>query len=482
MGQQTPQPKPPEQTASPFEFSTRVFRRRIEQHLKVATGPALAAGAASPGGVDLSALLSIADDTEFLREAYRRILRRECDAAGFVHYRELLRYGAPRKLILRALATSEEAKRTGLRYTGVAGLGSSLAGAGGRLRRAVFSLAWRWLGRMRWLYDALWLRPVGLVGAKVDYLLQEVQTRTEQLSVKLDATLTEQREMARQLRELEERQAALREAVLERSARPTVLFAGNNRIVTFAEGWIVAAPQQEWRAVAQLALRGPCQPGVRKRFRMLVRPGMVVVDVGAHWGWYTLEAARALGGRGRVYSFEPAPESFAVLRENLALNGLADAGVVELRQSAVTDACGTASLGICEEDSSRNSLFPDPECTGRVQVETTTLDEALARERGVDVVKIDAQGAEPLVLRGMKQIVAANPEIIVIVKLLPACLARAGTSAERLLSEIGALGFRAARIDPETGEVEQAGAAELCAAPDAVLLLRRLGEPEAMLR
>lgn len=482
MGQQTPQPKPPEQTASPFEFGTRAFRRRIEQHLKAATGPVPPAGVASAGSVDLSALLGIADDAEFLREAYRRILRRECDAAGFVHYRELLRYGAPRKLILRALATSEEAKRTGLRYTGVPGLGSSLARAGGRLRRAVFRLAWRSLGRMRWLYDALWLRPVGLVGAKVDYLLQEVQTRTEQLSVKLDAALTEQREMARQLRELEERQAALGQAILERSARGAALITGDQRIVTAVEGWILAAPQQEWRAVAQLAFRGPLDPGLRKRFRMLVRPGMVVADVGAHWGWYTLEAARALGGKGRVYSFEPAPETFAVLRENLALNGLLDSGVAELRKAAVTDACGTASLGICEEDSSRNSLFPDPEWTGRIQVETTTLDGALAGERRVDIVKIDAQGAELLALRGMKRIVAANPEIIVIVKFLPACLARAGTSAEQFLREISALGFTVARIDPESGEVEPAGAAELCAVPSAVLLLRRAGEPEAMLR
>src|SRR5262245_60648982 len=55
----------------------------------------------------------------------------------------------------------------------------------------------------------------------------------------------------------------------------------------------------------------------------LLRPGMAFVDAGAHLGFYTLLAARAVGRLGRVFAFEPVASTFDLLVRNIAVNGYA---------------------------------------------------------------------------------------------------------------------------------------------------------------
>src|SRR5215831_4806609 len=63
-------------------------------------------------------------------------------------------------------------------------------------------------------------------------------------------------------------------------------------------------------------LTGMYEPGTTKVVGRLLRPGMVVIDVGAHIGYYTKLFAKSVGKQGRVYAFEPNPETFAVLEYN----------------------------------------------------------------------------------------------------------------------------------------------------------------------
>src|ERR1019366_3383573 len=62
----------------------------------------------------------------------------------------------------------------------------------------------------------------------------------------------------------------------------------------------------------------------RAALRRLVRPGMTVVDVGANLGLYSVFLARQVGPAGRVVSFEPDPDLFALLRGNCAANAAAN--------------------------------------------------------------------------------------------------------------------------------------------------------------
>ena len=66
---------------------------------------------------------------------------------------------------------------------------------------------------------------------------------------------------------------------------------------------------------------GRYEPETTRLFKETVKPGMVVVDIGAHVGYYTLLAAKQVGPDGKVYAFEPEPGNHALLLKNIGMNG-----------------------------------------------------------------------------------------------------------------------------------------------------------------
>lgn len=189
-------------------------------------------------------------------------------------------------------------------------------------------------------------------------------------------------------------------------------------------------------------------------FREHVAPGNVVFDVGANVGFYSLTAASMVGPSGRVVAFEPGPKTSARLRENAALNGFANLVVVEV---AVSDKPGVLHLHL-GEDSEANSLYDaGPAATGSVEVSVLTLD-AYAEAEGiarVDLLKIDAEGAEVGIIRGARRILTGPDAPPVIVEANPVTLRTAGESVDSLRAEVEALGYTVEVIEamPWRGEV-----------------------------
>ncbi len=123
----------------------------------------------------------------------------------------------------------------------------------------------------------------------------------------------------------------------------------------------------------------------------------VVLDVGAHIGCFSIRAACA-AREGRVIAFEPAPANFALLTENLALNGLSQ--VVAL-PCAVSGASGQRELRL-SRNTGGHSFHPlEPAApVSTVAVRTVTLAEVL-REHGlarIDFLKMDCEGEEYAIL------------------------------------------------------------------------------------
>jgi FkbM family methyltransferase len=121
-------------------------------------------------------------------------------------------------------------------------------------------------------------------------------------------------------------------------------------------------------------------------WRRVLRPGALFVDVGANVGSYTIWAAE-LGAD--VIALEPAADTFALLEENVALNGYR----VQAVQAAAGAACGTARFSAGRD--AGNSLDPD----GPVQARLMTVD-SLIGGRTVAGLKVDVEGFEIEVLRG----------------------------------------------------------------------------------
>ncbi|HCX31114.1 MAG TPA: methyltransferase, partial [Blastocatellia bacterium] len=123
---------------------------------------------------------------------------------------------------------------------------------------------------------------------------------------------------------------------------------------------------------------------------------MTVVDIGANVGYYTLIAASVVGASGKVYAFEPEPSNYELLTRNIAANGHKN---VLPSPEAVSDRVGSMKLYI-DSQNFGNRSFSQQNIVhdgGAVDVNTTTLDclclsGKIAKQ--IDVMKIDAQGAE----------------------------------------------------------------------------------------
>jgi|SRR6185312_1812097 len=153
-------------------------------------------------------------------------------------------------------------------------------------------------------------------------------------------------------------------------------------------------------------------------------PGKVFYDVGANVGWYSLLAARAVGPSGSVVAFEPSLSVASFAERNAAVNGLANVTVV---CAALTDEDGWLTFlekgnmqgRLDKDDFDAQAEFRagrDQRIHGRVPVPAARLDSWLEQtgSPAPDVVKIDVEGAELGVLRGMAETIRRSGPTLVI--------------------------------------------------------------------
>lgn len=190
------------------------------------------------------------------------------------------------------------------------------------------------------------------------------------------------------------------------------------------------------------------EPGTRRLLEAVLRPGMTVVDVGANIGYHALLAARRVGEGGRVLAVEPSAVNLEHLRANVERNALPWVRVLPVAAGAQR---GRRSFHH-RADSGHSGLFPHPrEATMEVEeVEEAPLDELISGP--VDLVKIDVEGGEVEVLRGMERILEENPRIRLLVEWSPQLLTAAGREPGALEAELRRHGFALWRVDEEVAE------------------------------
>ena len=162
------------------------------------------------------------------------------------------------------------------------------------------------------------------------------------------------------------------------------------------------------------------------------------IDVGAHYGFYTLLAARH--SHLAILSIEPVPENYSILLRNIARNDLHN---VQTRRVAVSDRDGRRRLQKART-SDTCSFYPHPLSPpiGEIEVETATIDALLANQTPCRTfIKVDTDGHELAVLDGMRDTLSRFPDISLVLELNPKMLALAGHSPEELLSALTTLGF-----------------------------------------
>lgn len=180
------------------------------------------------------------------------------------------------------------------------------------------------------------------------------------------------------------------------------------------------------------------EPGETALLGGHIKPGMTVIDGGAHVGYYTCLAARLTGPRGLVLAFEPAPRNYELLLANVWRNGFTN---VLCFPWAVTDAAGFAELHLGGSNTGDNRLHTSSENRERVTVRTVALDDLESLRPPVDVVKLDVQGSEEAAIAGMSRLLEASPDVLVTLEFWPGGIREAGGDPRALLARYRGLGF-----------------------------------------
>jgi FkbM family methyltransferase len=178
-------------------------------------------------------------------------------------------------------------------------------------------------------------------------------------------------------------------------------------------------------------------------------PGDTAIDVGAHVGQYSLIAAKLVGSKGKVYSFEPNSITAECLRRNIKLNSFYNIKVI---QKAVTSKMGKriyypsldkGNIGsgtlVCRQPVSDNSF----NLSGNLEVDSISLDEYSANN-GIDqcrLLKIDVEGYEMEVLKGAEKLLERNPDIIIMCELSDENLSFMGIVSRDVIDYMSDLGF-----------------------------------------
>jgi FkbM family methyltransferase len=177
---------------------------------------------------------------------------------------------------------------------------------------------------------------------------------------------------------------------------------------------------------------------VHRLMQAAVRPGDVVIDVGANIGYNAVFAAALVGDGGRVLAVEPAGDNLAVLQRNVAANGLANVVVWPVAAGRARD---TREFFLRGDVSAVNSFYRESvyaEVTGVVRVPVERLDDIC--DAAPALVKIDVEGAELDVLGGMPRLLR-TPGLTLIVEWHPLLQEAAGCAADALPRALLGEGF-----------------------------------------
>jgi FkbM family methyltransferase len=219
--------------------------------------------------------------------------------------------------------------------------------------------------------------------------------------------------------------------------RLTNYWTGGRGTFSLASGEIVTIDLGD--RIQRLMWGGVYEPHVRRCIAALLRPGDTFVDIGAHIGYFSMIAASLVGPNGRVYSFEGNSSLFPTLRSNTA-----QFPWMEVSQRAVCDKTGSVAFSNPQKAGESGwGKLASVRNEGHIEwVEAVSLDEwhESLQFPPIRLIKIDAEGSEPLILEGARRVILKERPYIII-ELNDALLGEVQQTRERVISSIREQGY-----------------------------------------
>lgn len=244
------------------------------------------------------------------------------------------------------------------------------------------------------------------------------------------------------------------------SARRVAINCGAGEILVRTEVGFLLCSSSDHALLACLMDTGDLERGTRIFIQGYLRPGDTFVDVGANIGMHTLGAAQAMQGVGKIIAFEPFEQTMRMLEKSIWMNGFSD--IAQLHRAAVSNKKGTQKLFL-GATSGHHSLFAleYADEQNAVEVPLIRLDDVMEPSQKINLLKIDAEGAEIEVVEGGTRTLESNPDIAMIVEFGLSHLRRTGRTPRQWLDCFTMQGFDFWVINAEHGGLEKYAIEEL---------------------
>ena len=266
--------------------------------------------------------------------------------------------------------------------------------------------------------------------------------------------------------------------------RPTATYVGGNRVLvgTKVGHWTIAYyVEADDRLLAPwFIVTGEYEIPLTNFFLRHLRSDSHCIDVGANFGFFTCMMARYCPD-GQVLGIEADRRIADLACDNLSINGLHDTAAVLCAAAGDSRAGMTlyrrtgrsGNTSIVDVGTALTAALGEPPVV-QFEVASVMIDDLAERWGGrVDFIKIDVEGAEPLVLSGARETIRRNRDISIVMEWSPGQLAAAGFDVQRFAAEIANLGLRCFALEAD-GE-RPIGQGKLAIMPyQAGIVLRRV--------
>ncbi|MGD6808534.1 MAG: FkbM family methyltransferase [Candidatus Bathyarchaeia archaeon] len=157
---------------------------------------------------------------------------------------------------------------------------------------------------------------------------------------------------------------------------------------------------------------GAREPFTTQLLSKTLHSGDVVLDAGANIGYYALLESQKVGSKGFVYAVEPVKSNFCLLQQNIALNRFRN---VEACNLAFGNRTGDAQIFLSDVPNlhSFNEVAVQSSYVGTESVKISTVDDFLVNRRLPCLVRMDVEGFELEILKGMRGLLEENVKLLI---------------------------------------------------------------------
>jgi len=249
--------------------------------------------------------------------------------------------------------------------------------------------------------------------------------------------------------------------------RQSVYLGGNKILTQTVYGARMMLDSRDLSLTPNLVTFGLWEPNITQVFLKSISEGMKVLEIGANVGYFTLLATSKVGAKGKVYAFEANPSTYETLHNNMDINGLlGNAHLVnkavyseskKLNFHSLSKHQGGSSLVTFHDDTL--SFFNDS--VEIIEVDAVSLDDYFKNGYPViNFMKIDAEGSEPHIFKGMEKLLLNCPDLIVVCEFNSLLIKGMGSDPLEFLNYLQKSGFKIQLIS-EKGQVVDCNISEI---------------------